>query len=92
MGAKDSIGQGMSTFMVELGEASHILQRATKRSLVIMDEVPLTLSAMKCGSQLAFNHFLPVNASSVVVLQHMTVRVVITLPAFWHIALVSTCP
>ncbi len=39
MGAKDSIGQGMSTFMVELGETSHILSHATSKSLIIMDEL-----------------------------------------------------
>src|SRR4051812_17474148 len=39
MGAKDSIGQGLSTFMVELGECSAVLSRATARSLVVMDEL-----------------------------------------------------
>lgn len=39
MGASDRQFAGLSTFMVELQEASHILQRATKRSLVIMDEL-----------------------------------------------------
>lgn len=39
MGASDSIQQGMSTFLEELSEASHILNRCTSRSLVIIDEL-----------------------------------------------------
>ncbi|GJU59612.1 DNA mismatch repair protein MSH3 isoform X1 [Tanacetum coccineum] len=39
MGASDSIQQGRSTFLEELGEASHILQTCTGRSLVILDEL-----------------------------------------------------
>lgn len=39
MGASDSIQQGRSTFLEELGEASHILQTCTDRSLVILDEL-----------------------------------------------------
>ncbi len=39
MGASDNIGQGMSTFLVELTEAARILNHATPRSLVILDEL-----------------------------------------------------
>lgn len=39
MGASDSLTSGRSTFLVELGETSLILQRATRRSLVILDEL-----------------------------------------------------
>eukprot|EP00741_Cyanophora_paradoxa_P023724 tig00021616_g22915.t1 len=39
MGASDDIGKGLSTFMVELQEASAILRAATRRSLVILDEL-----------------------------------------------------
>jgi DNA mismatch repair protein MSH3 len=39
MGARDNIGEGMSTFLVELSETSNILRRATERSLVILDEL-----------------------------------------------------
>ncbi|XP_033121789.1 DNA mismatch repair protein Msh3-like [Anneissia japonica] len=39
MGASDDICSRRSTFMVELQEASDILQEATPRSLVIMDEL-----------------------------------------------------
>eukprot|EP00736_Rhodelphis_marinus_P005618 Rmarinus@m.26545 len=39
MGASDNIGQGLSTFLVELREASDILHRSTRRSLVILDEL-----------------------------------------------------
>jgi DNA mismatch repair protein MutS len=38
-GASDAIGEGQSTFMVEMVEAAHILATATERSLIIMDEI-----------------------------------------------------
>ncbi|MBI2914456.1 MAG: DNA mismatch repair protein MutS [Firmicutes bacterium] len=39
VGAADDIGAGRSTFMVEMNEVANILNNATKRSLVILDEV-----------------------------------------------------
>lgn len=39
MGASDSIQQGRSTFLEELGEASYILDTCTGQSLVILDEL-----------------------------------------------------
>ncbi|KAH7922832.1 hypothetical protein BV22DRAFT_1113691 [Leucogyrophana mollusca] len=39
MGASDELARGRSTFMVEMSETSDILQTATKRSLVILDEL-----------------------------------------------------
>lgn len=39
MGASDHIQRGMSTFMVELQDASEILHSATSQSLVILDEL-----------------------------------------------------
>jgi DNA mismatch repair protein MutS len=39
VGAHDDIGAGMSTFMVEMTETAHILNHATRSSLVILDEV-----------------------------------------------------
>lgn len=39
MGASDSIQRGRSTFLEELSEASHILNKSTSRSLVIIDEL-----------------------------------------------------
>jgi DNA mismatch repair protein MutS len=38
-GASDEIARGLSTFMVEMNETSNILNNATDRSLVILDEV-----------------------------------------------------
>jgi DNA mismatch repair protein MutS len=38
-GASDNISMGLSTFMVEMVEAAHILHQATSESLVIMDEI-----------------------------------------------------
>ena len=39
MGASDELFKGRSTFMVELQEASNIMEKATNRSLVILDEL-----------------------------------------------------
>lgn len=39
IGAADSLSRGQSTFMVEMKEVAHILKRATRKSLIILDEV-----------------------------------------------------
>jgi DNA mismatch repair protein MutS len=39
VGASDDLSRGMSTFMVEMTEAANILRYATRKSLVILDEV-----------------------------------------------------
>lgn len=39
IGASDRLAEGESTFMVEMVETAHILNHATPRSLVILDEV-----------------------------------------------------
>ena len=39
VGASDDIARGRSTFMVEMVETAAILNRATPRSLVILDEI-----------------------------------------------------
>jgi DNA mismatch repair protein MutS len=39
IGAADSLARGESTFMVEMKETAHILGHASKRSLVLLDEV-----------------------------------------------------
>jgi DNA mismatch repair protein MutS len=39
VGASDNVARGESTFMVEMRETAHILRRATRRSLVVLDEI-----------------------------------------------------
>src|SRR5262249_61072055 len=39
VGAADNLARGESTFMVEMRETAHILGHATRRSLVILDEI-----------------------------------------------------
>jgi DNA mismatch repair protein MutS len=39
VGASDELNRGQSTFMVEMTEAANILNNATSRSLVILDEI-----------------------------------------------------
>jgi DNA mismatch repair protein MutS len=39
VGASDELSRGQSTFMVEMTEAANILNNATQRSLVILDEI-----------------------------------------------------
>ena len=39
VGASDDLARGESTFMVEMKETAHVLRRASRRSLVVLDEI-----------------------------------------------------
>ena len=39
IGASDDLSSGQSTFMVEMSEVANILNNATERSLLILDEI-----------------------------------------------------
>jgi len=39
VGASDNLARGESTFMVEMRETAHILSHATRRSLIVLDEI-----------------------------------------------------
>lgn len=39
IGASDQLSEGLSTFMVEMTETSHVLKNATSKSFIVLDEI-----------------------------------------------------
>jgi len=72
IGASDSLGEGLSTFMMEMQEAAEIVRAATDRSLVLLDEIGRGTSTYDGMSlaQALLEHLLTVSKSVVLFATH----------------------
>ena len=59
MGASDELASGRSTFMVEMQETSDIIQMATPRTLVVLDELGRGTSTFDAVSAVPRLHCAP---------------------------------
>jgi DNA mismatch repair protein MutS len=72
IGSSDDLSANQSTFMIEMKETASILKNATKRSLVIMDEVGRGTST-KDGMALALaiiDHLVQINSTKCIFATH----------------------
>jgi DNA mismatch repair protein MutS len=91
VGAADDLARGRSTFMVEMVETAAILNQATQRSLVILDEIGRG-TATYDGLSIAFatiEHLNAVNRSRALFATHYheLTRLAATLPRMTNLAL-----
>jgi DNA mismatch repair protein MutS len=91
VGAADDLARGRSTFMVEMVETAAILNQATQRSLVILDEIGRGTATFD-GLSIAFatiEHLNAVNRSRALFATHFheLTRLAATLPRMTNLAL-----
>jgi DNA mismatch repair protein MutS len=91
VGAADDLARGRSTFMVEMVETAAILNQATQRSLVILDEIGRGTATFD-GLSIAFatiEHLNAVNRSRALFATHYheLTRLAATLPRMTNLAL-----
>jgi DNA mismatch repair protein MutS len=94
VGAADDLARGRSTFMVEMVETAAILNQATARSLVILDEIGRGTATFD-GLSIAFatiEHLNAVNRSRALFATHFheLTRLAATLPRMTNLALKVT--
>ena len=91
VGAADDLARGRSTFMVEMVETAAILNQATRRSLVILDEIGRGTATFD-GLSIAFacvEHLNAVNRSRALFATHFheLTQLALTLPRLFNLTM-----